>query len=600
MPSSSSTLLEHGITTLKQPQANRDPQDIHLLTVLLTDHLRSWPSTLSYQRLSNACRSLSYAHVPARVRLTDADETGALIFRVLLKGSVLVQRRFGKKQSNWLPIGFLHSGDTLGLPSMLESTPDDVRYTTLGEAAEFAVLRSSDFDRFLKPTFEKEIQTNISVLRSQPAFAQLREQALKQLVSCSRIVSLSAGELLTREGDASDELFVLKSGIVRLVKSLHTSEIFRWPTTKTSADSVENADKEPKDVGAFQDPLSPDALSFKSAPGMSAEEYSVINEAFDDTSRTPRRLSAERVNTSMTGQNFVRRGDYARRQVSSEGKVGGVSGEPRALHAAFEEEVEQHDDAGGPPDAITSRDVEEESACKLFREVARLNHSRIVMVGEMRDGHAFAYDEAIQVIKRIAAARVAKLNNMAPKEQAPIRRNLTAFCMTSVSAIAMSPIILVLFVGLDHLAGFVRSFGPSRTPAMLDEQLRKQRAWHQYKEDLFRTVVNREPTLVRTVIGRRQFPPRVGVNALDAKFEREDNLSLSPRRSNIGEAMGKGRGRDGAKHSLLDGLHSVMNGAASAELAAASSDMGTAFTESTRRRSFLEPSSKPRLLPMTR
>ena len=58
----------------------------------------------------------------------------------------------------------------------------------------------------------------------------------------------------------------------------------------------------------------------------------------------------------------------------------------------------------------------------------------------------------------------------------------------------------------------------------------------------------------------------MGVNALDAKFEREDNLGLSPRRSNIGEAMGKGRGRDGAKHSLLDGLHSVMNGAASADL----------------------------------
>ena len=224
----------------------------------------------------------------------------------------------------------------------------------------------------------------------------------------------------------------------------------------------------------------------------------MINEVFDDTSRTPRRLSAERVNTSMTGQNFVRRGDYARRQVSSEGKVGEAVS--RALYMQLSKEVEQHDDAGGPPDAITSR-RRGRIRLQVVREVARLNHSRIVMVGEMRDGHAFAYDEAIQVIKRIAAARVAKLNNMAPKEQAPIRRNLTAFCTTSVSAIAMSPIILVLFVGLDHLAGFVRSFGPSRTPAMLDEQLRKQRAWHQYKEDLFRTVVNWEPTLVRTVIG---------------------------------------------------------------------------------------------------
>ena len=117
---------------------------------------------------------------------------------------------------------------------MLESTPDDIRYTTLGDSitggCEFAELRRSEFGRFLRHAYESAISENVALLKETPSFSSLPEATLNRLVTCSRLVSVGSGELLTREGEAIDELFVLKSGVVRLVKWLRTTETVRWPT----------------------------------------------------------------------------------------------------------------------------------------------------------------------------------------------------------------------------------------------------------------------------------------------------------------------------------------------------------------------------------
>jgi CRP-like cAMP-binding protein len=565
-----SHLLEHCIATLKQPSTNREPQDVHLLAVLLTDRLRAWPSKLSYLQLSTACRALNYANIPPRVRLDDKDEGGQLVFRVLLAGSILVQRRFGTK--TWLPVGFLHAGDSLGLPAMLESTPDDIRYTTLSEPAEFAVLRRFEFERCLKSTFEKEIHANIAVLRSQPSFASLPEHTLKQLVSSSRLVSLPAGELLTREGDATDEVFVLKSGVVRLVKSLQTAETFRWPTTKRPADFAETKqDSGDSDVD-HHDPCSPDKIIFRQAPGISAEKYSVLAAAVQADAPPPGASFPPRVNRRVSRES----------RESKDSHISGGSGSARS---------QLEGDYLPAEGSEYSDDDEADNDAKLYREVTNIQHNRIVVVGDVREGHTFAYDEAMSVIRRIAAARAKRTSNVAFKELPPIRRNVTAFCLTSVSAIAMSPINLILFVGHDHLASFIRSFGPPRTPRVLDKQLRQQRAWRQYKHELLHSAVDKEPTRLQMFVGPRRLPPPVGGRTLDARFERKGGQALSAPPLHVGGGGSSGSGRrDGTKRSLLDGLGDVVNGAASAELAEASSDLGTAITESSRRQNSLQPS----------
>ena len=499
-----SPLLEYGLATLKMPSNERNQERVHLLGVLMTDHMRAWPSKLTYSMLCEACRALQYASVPPRVRLTDADETGQQhVFRVILTGAVLVQRRFGHKA--WLPIGFLRPGDTLGLPAMLDSTPDDIRYTTLSETAEFAVLRRFEFERSLRVTYENAMQANIEVLRSHAAFAPLPTTTLKQLVSSSRLITLPPGELLTREGDATDELLVLKSGVVRLVKNLNTSETFTWPTSKRPQDAA-------GDISEF-----PGSRLISSLDG--ALDYSEV----DVAARSDHEQSAMR-----------------------------------------------------PAD--------------LYREGATIHRSRLVVVREVREGAVFAYDEAVAVIRRVAAARAAKTTSANFKGLPPIRRNVTAFCLTDVSAIAISPIILILFVGNEKLPAFLRSFGPARTSQVLDKQLRQQREWHKFKQQLLKSTEKPQSRL-QEFIGPRRYARAAEESELARNSPRLGG-AMSARRTHSNGGRQNGTGR-----SLLDGLGAVVNGMASAELASASSDLGTAITETYRHESFLRPTNAPPLRP---
>ena len=245
LPAHVEAAIRQTIETLKLPASERTQEKIHLCAVLLTDHLRAFSSKLPYNNLCDACRGLSYSRLDARIRMTDDDDTGQTVFRISSPAPSSSSANWPKA---WLPIGFLRAGDILGLPAMLSPSPDDIRYTTLGDRSdggcEFAVLRRFEFERCLRTTYEESIRDNVKLLQRTPSFSSLPEATLKQLVSCSRHVSLGPGELLTREGEATDELFILKSGLVRLVKSLRTREKCRWPTDKVPSDESESESEE--------------------------------------------------------------------------------------------------------------------------------------------------------------------------------------------------------------------------------------------------------------------------------------------------------------------------------------------------------------------
>lgn len=236
-------------------------------------------------------------------------------------------------------------------------------------------------------------------------------------------------------------------------------------------------------------------------------------------------------------------------------------------------------------------------SASYYREALQTECERIVVVGKVQEGCVFACDEAVSVVRRIAAAAVQQKGFSSFKALAPIRRNVTSFCMTTVQAIAISPVALILFVGHDHLASFLRSFGPARSPGALDKQLRQQREWQRYKRELAAAAVNRPSTHLQQIIG-----PRIGQNR---NSFRSTNGAL-PQLGNAG-AGGTGTRRTASLHDnesggnlLVDALASAVNGAAAAELAAASSETGTTVIESFSERCFLQPVIKSIIRPHSR
>lgn len=425
-------MLSQCIETLKLPPKERTQERIHRLVVLLTDDLCALSRRTPYNQLCVACRGAQYAHAPANAQMEDADE-GQNVFRVVLSGSLRVQRKLGKA---WVPMGFVRAGDVLGLAAMLQSVPDSVRYATAGEGASFVVIRRFDFERCLRATYERQVADNVALLQRTPSFGSLPEATVKQLVFSSRLVTVPAGELLAREGDTTDELFVLKSGAVRLVKSLLTREVSRWPTTNAVASRLASShDENGATAAAARDEEGRGALAARASVPVAHDRRS-----------------------GGTGPAATGRG---------------------GLHGCL-------------------------SPVAHVREGVVTHCKRIVVVGDVSEGSAFAYDEAIRVIQRLALARSAKLA-AAPSELPPIRRNMSAYSMSPVQAIALSPVALLLLIACDGLAAFVHSFGSARTPAVLGRQLHTQRDWAQYKQRLLADAASRPPTPLQQLIGPRRY-----------------------------------------------------------------------------------------------
>ena len=157
-------LLKACLPTLTLAPATRPQELVHELVVLLTKLLRPF-SALTYQQQCAACRALTLETTAPRTRMTDEDEHAQLVFRIVLQGSVLVERRFGK---TWLHVGFLKTGDTLGLPALLEGSVDfTIMYTSAHVGAQFGVLRRYEFERSLRQAYERQLEADMQLLSRQ-------------------------------------------------------------------------------------------------------------------------------------------------------------------------------------------------------------------------------------------------------------------------------------------------------------------------------------------------------------------------------------------------------------------------------------------------
>lgn len=81
-----------------------------------------------------------------------------------------------------LHVGFLRRGDTLGVAAQLEGTSDNnCAYTSSHHGAQFGVLRRYDFERCLRQSFEKTLESDVQLLSQIPSFAPLSTVTLRGL-----------------------------------------------------------------------------------------------------------------------------------------------------------------------------------------------------------------------------------------------------------------------------------------------------------------------------------------------------------------------------------------------------------------------------------
>ena len=62
----------------------------------------------------------------------------------------------------------------------------------------------------------------LTILQNMPIFGGLKKRTLEYLLERSKVKSFAAGNLLFREGDHGDSVYVVKSGVVEVVKEFNS------------------------------------------------------------------------------------------------------------------------------------------------------------------------------------------------------------------------------------------------------------------------------------------------------------------------------------------------------------------------------------------
>ena len=316
-----------------------------------------------------------------------------------------------------LHVGFMRRGDTLGVASQLDGTVDyNVMYTSAHVGCTFGVLRRFEFERCLRQSFEKALESDVQLVSRIPSLVSLSPAAVRSLVLNSRSVIQPAGHVLVTEEEPSEEMYVLKSGSVRLFKTTASKSRARWPVPPPLAPAAPGA-------SSGLPPLSARgaASSARARTPASSPRPATASPRGPTYSDPPPRL-----HTPGVRPHEVTTISYQRVVVAGDVEPGDLFAKDAAL-------------------AVRTR--------RPLRGRPRARHGRALALrggGARRPPHTARSRTgptcARQVIMRVAAAQ-----SGGKGRAAPIKRNCTAFCITPVQALAISPVTFMQYVQGEQL-----------------------------------------------------------------------------------------------------------------------------------------------------
>eukprot|EP00347_Sterkiella_histriomuscorum_P008621 403344394 len=123
----------------------------------------------------------------------------------------------------YIEISQLQTGQSFGDLALIEQKPRMASIRCLTET-HFAVLSKKDFNKVLGVIEKKKYNEKVQFLRSLPFFSQLTKTSLGKLTYQFTDISTIRNQVLYKEGDSADYVYIVKGGQFEVIKTLHLAE----------------------------------------------------------------------------------------------------------------------------------------------------------------------------------------------------------------------------------------------------------------------------------------------------------------------------------------------------------------------------------------
>lgn len=191
------------------------------LLVSFSRHLKFFSElreSLSESAQYQCCRSLQLASYSAGTFVFQEGSEGSQFF-IVLAGSCGVIQAGAKRRQKLLQI--LRAGDCFGELALI-SSGKRAASVLCREDCHFAVLQREDYKAILGAIQGKTMQEKTEAVRKYPVFTQFTEEGITQLTYLFKTRTLKVGQDLYLTGQTANEVFLVKSGALRLYKSIQT------------------------------------------------------------------------------------------------------------------------------------------------------------------------------------------------------------------------------------------------------------------------------------------------------------------------------------------------------------------------------------------
>ena len=121
--------------------------------------------------------------------------------------------------NRYIELSVLEGGKSFGELALIGSKPR-MASIRCKEDTFFAVLSKNDFNLCLGQIEKKKLNEKINFLRSLPLFSALTKTSISKLTYQFSDISTIKGQILYKEGDPADYIFIVKSGQYEMSKGI--------------------------------------------------------------------------------------------------------------------------------------------------------------------------------------------------------------------------------------------------------------------------------------------------------------------------------------------------------------------------------------------
>jgi CRP-like cAMP-binding protein len=155
-------------------------------------------------------RYLSVAKHNPGSRIVSKGQKSTLAFFIVLDGTVELQTADGDST--------LRCGGSFGAEALLDAERYRVSAVAGRSKVRVLVLKKKYYDRIVRNYFKNEATTRFQQLSSLPAFVTWPNEQLANLSKCFTLRRCEKDEVIMREGDTCDQVFVVRKGLLGVVK----------------------------------------------------------------------------------------------------------------------------------------------------------------------------------------------------------------------------------------------------------------------------------------------------------------------------------------------------------------------------------------------